>query len=175
MSFNKTIIPRAMASILAHTRQVLHSEAVLEVQGAETFDCDVSKLQLHDLTAIAGLGGPIGLLIAFSFERSLIEAIYQRVTADIGVPEGEEALYIRETAAEIVNTILGLCTADFQNLDQTIALSPPVILEDARCIHRPKNAVFASMRVRTERGVVTMSFVGPRDLFDEYLNYQAKS
>ena len=174
MTFNKTIIPKVMASILARTRKVLHSEAVLEVLGAEAFDCDVAKRQLHDLTAIAGLGGPISLLIAFSFDASLIEAIYQRITSDIEVPDGEEALYRRETAAEIVNTILGLCTSDFQEIEQTIALSPPVILEDARCIHRPKNAVFASMRVRTERGIVTISFVGPRELFDDHLNYQAQ-
>ena len=174
MTFNRNIIPQVMASILEQTRRVLHSEAAVEVLGAETFDSDVSELQLHDLTAIAGLGGPISLLIAFSFERSLIEAIYQRFTADIGVPEGEEALYRRETAAEIVNTVLGQCTGDFRGIEQSIALSPPVIMEDARCIHRPKSAVFASMRVRTVQGVVTVSLVGPRELFDDHLNYQAR-
>ena len=173
MTFNKTIIPRVMASILAQTREVLAAEAVIAVDGAETFDCDVTKLQLHDMTVIAGLGGPISLLIAFSFEQSLLEALFLRVTADLGVPPDEEDLYRRETAAEIVNTILGLCTTDFQNIEESIALSPPVIIEDARCIHRPKNAVFANMRIRTERGIVSVSFVGPRDLFDDHLNYQS--
>lgn len=173
MSFNKTIIPRVMASILGQTREVLAAEAVIAVDGAETFDCDVTKLQLHDMTVIAGLGGPISLLIAFSFESSLVDALFSRVTADIEVPSGEEDLYRRETAAEIVNTILGLCTSDFQNIEESIALSPPVIIEDARCIHRPKNAVFANMRIRTERGIVSVSFVGPRELFDDHLNYQS--
>lgn len=172
MSFNKTIIPRVMASILGQTREVLAAEAVISVEGAETFDCDVSKLQLHDMTAIAGLGGPISLLIAFSFENELVEALFSRITADIEVPAGEEDLYRRETVAEMVNTILGLCTTDLQNIEESIALSPPVIIEDARCIHRPKNAVFASMRIRTEKGKVSVSFVGPRELFDDRLNYQ---
>lgn len=173
MTFNKTIIPRVMASILGQTREVLAAEAVIAVDGAETFDCDVTRLHLHDMTVIAGLGGPISLLIAFSFEKSLVEALFNRVTADIEVPPGEEDLYRRETAAEIVNTILGLCTTDFQNIEESIALSPPVIIEDARCIHRPKNAVFANMRIRTERGIVSVSFVGPRELFDDHLNYQS--
>ena len=173
MTFNKTIIPRVMASILGQTREVLAAEAVITVEGAETFDCDVRRLQLHDMTVIAGLGGPISLLIAFSFERSLIESIFERVTADIEVPGDETDLYRREAVAEIVNTILGLCTADLQNIEESIALSPPVILEDARCIHRPKNAVFASMRIRTEKGIVSVSFVGPRELFDDQLNYQS--
>lgn len=172
MSFNKTIIPRVMASILGQTREVLAAEAVISVEGAETFDCDVSKLHLHDMTAIAGLGGPISLLIAFSFESRLVESLFTRITADIEVPAGEEDLYRRETVAEVVNTILGLCTTDLQNIEESIALSPPVIIEDARCIHRPKNAVFASMRIRTEKGKVSVSFVGPRELFDDRLNYQ---
>lgn len=175
MSFNTTIIPRVMASILSQTRQVLQAEAILTVEGAETFECDVNKLELHDVTAIAGLGGPIGLLIAFSFEQRLLDVLFERVTADIDVPDDEADLYRRETAAEIINTILGLCTSDFQNIEQTIALTPPVIIEDARCIHRPKNAVFASMRIRTESGIVTVSFVGPRELFDDHLNYQLPS
>lgn len=174
MTFNRNIIPKVMDSILSQTRSVLHSEAAVEVLGAETFDSDVTELQLHDLTAIAGLGGPISLLIAFSFERSLIEAIYLRFTADIDVPDGDEALYRRETAAEIVNTILGHCTGDFHDIEQSIALSPPVIVEDARYIHRPKSAVFASMRVRTAQGIVTVSLVGPRELFDDHLNYQVR-
>lgn len=173
MAFNQNIIPKVMASTLAQTREVLSAEAVISVDGAETFDCDVMKLQLHDMTVIAGLGGPISLLIAFSFDSSLVDALYHRVTADIEVPPGEEDLYKRETAAEIVNTILGLCTCDFQNIEESIALSPPVIIEDARCIHRPKNAVFASMRIRTEKGIVSVSFIGPRELFDDHLNYQS--
>jgi CheY-specific phosphatase CheX len=172
MPFNKTIIPRVMASILGQTREVLGVEAIIAVDGAETFDCDVSQLQLHDMTVIAGLGGPISLLIAFSFDASLVDALFVRVTDGIEVPPGETELYRRETAAEIVNTILGLCTSDLQNIEESIALSPPVVIEDARCIHRPKNAVFANMRIRTEKGIVSVGFVGPRELFDDHLNYQ---
>jgi hypothetical protein len=173
MAFNKTIIPRVMASILDQTREILSAEAVIAVEGAENFDLNVKKLHLHNLTVIAGLGGPISLLIAFSFEESLVDALFTRIAADIEIPPGEEDLYRRETAAEIVNTILGLCTSDFQSIEESIALSPPVVVEDARCIHRPKNAVFASMRIRTERGILSVSFVGPREMFDDHLNYQS--
>jgi hypothetical protein len=30
------------------------------------------------------------------------------------------------------------------------------------------------MRVKTDQGIVTISFVGPRELFDDYLNYQSQ-
>jgi hypothetical protein len=28
------------------------------------------------------------------------------------------------------------------------------------------------MRIRTEKGIVSVGFVGPRELFDDHLNYQ---
>lgn len=173
MMFDKKIIPAVMDSVFSRTREVLEAEAPITVECAEAVRFDVKKLQLHDITAIAGLGGPISLLIAFSFERSLLDAIYAAIVADIHVPEDEIELHVRDAAAEIVNTVLGLCTGDFHNIERSISLSPPVVIEDARCIHRPKNAVFASMRIRTDHGGVGVGLVGPRDLFDDYLNYQA--
>lgn len=170
MGFDKAIIPKVMNSILHWTTHVLALEAVISVTEAAPFACDVDELQLHDLTAIAGLGGAVNVLVGFSFERSLLDAVYARMTADIDVPAGEEALYLRETAAETVNLILGLSTADLGTLDMAVVLSPPVILEDARSVYRPKKAVFASMRIHTERGFLDVSVVGPRELFDEHLN-----
>ena len=172
LKFDKSIIPGMMQSILTQTRYVLEQEAALVVEGAEAVECDVKRLHLHDITAIAGLGGPISLLIAFSFERRLLQAIFERVTLDIEVSPDELDMHVRDAAAETVNTILGLCTADFQNIEKSVSLSPPVILDDARCIHRPRNAVFASMRIRTEHGYLGVGLVGPREMFDQHLNYQ---
>lgn len=173
MAFDKEILPKVMQAILAHTRDVLDSEAVIGVDGAATFDCDAKKLELHDITAIAGLGGPVSLLIAFSFEGRLLDAIFRRMTEDIVVGDEEKTLYIRDTAAEITNTVLGLCTHELQSIEAAISLSPPVVVEDARYIQRPANAVFASMKIQTEHGFLDVSIVGPRELFDAHMNYTA--
>jgi CheY-specific phosphatase CheX len=162
-----------MDSVLARTRMVLAEEADVILEEAESFRCDANELHLQDMTAIAGLGGPISLLIAFSFELRLLDAIFEQITQGITVTEDERPLLIRDTAAEMVNTILGRCTADIQIINQSITLSPPVIVEDARCIHRPKNAVFASMRVRTDKGYVSVGILAPREMFDDQLNFQA--
>ena len=163
-----------MGAIQAQIRTVLAAEAGLEVLGDERFDFKAKTLRLHDMTAIASLGGTISVLVAFSFDLGLIEAICARVTAGLDIPEGEEHLYLRETAAETANTILGLCTTDLGGHENPIPLSPPVIIEDARSIHRPRMAVFATMEARTERGALTVSVVGPHDLFDDYLNFHGR-
>lgn len=170
MNQESNIVSVMMAAILERTRAVLASETGLTVTGSEPVRGDVDRLQLKDITAIVGLGGPISLLVAFSFQRNLLEVMYQRFTADIEVPPEEGDLYRRETAAEIVNTILGLCTTDAQVKDQAILLSPPIIVDDARGISRPKNAVFASMCIGTEQGCVDVSVITPREVFDQDLN-----
>jgi len=169
MGLDTNIIPLMMDSILERTRAVLASETGLTVTGIERIDGDADRLELHDITAIVGLGGPLSLLVAFSFENPLLDAMFRRFTADIEVPEDEIDLYMRETAAEIVNTILGLCTTDAHQ-DQIIRLSPPLIVDDARGISRPKNAVFASMCIHTAQGCVDVSIITPRELIDRDLD-----
>lgn len=171
VTFDKSFIPQMMDAVLARTRWMLHSEIGLEVVAVEAIRRDVPRLDLHDMTAIAGFGGPVGLLIAFSFQHSLCEALFASFTKGLDIPADETELYVRETLAEIVNTILGLCTGDIRGVDHAVTLSPPVILEDAKSIRRPRDAVFATMRMRTDKGIADVNFVGPRELFDDKLNY----
>jgi CheY-specific phosphatase CheX len=171
MGAGSSDIAKVMGAIVSRTREVLAIEAELGIAGIEAIERTTSKLDLHDITAIAGMGGSVGLLVAFSFQRGLLDVLYRSVTSTFTVPEDEVDLYVRETAAEIVNTILGLCTSDLQTPNQAITLSPPVIIDEARCIQRPNDAVFASMRIVTVHGAVDVGLVGPRELFDAKINY----
>lgn len=170
MAFDKGVIPRLMDAVFGRTRAFLEQETNIIVNRAVPSQGDVDMLFLHDMTAIVGLGGHVNALIAFSFEQRLLEAIFAAYTADIEVPENDRELYMRETSAEVVNIIAGHCTTDAARHNHLISLSPPIILQEARHIARPKSAVFASMRLETLQGVIDVSFVGPRELFDEHLN-----
>ncbi len=170
MAFDGSFIPRAMVSILSHTRQVLAAEAVLRVRAIAAVECGADRPDLRGVTAIASLALPVEMLVAFSFERALLEVIVGRVNAAVGAEDGQAALYYRETAAEIVNTVLALCFADFSDGEAAFSLSPPVVCEAASSIARPKNGVFASMRIRSDRGGIDVGVVGSRRLFDEHLD-----
>jgi len=135
----------------------------------------IDTLELYDLTAIVGIGGPINLLAAFSFEQSLIDAIYLRITEEIDVPAGEEDIYREAAAAEIVNTIIGNCTADIELRVQDISLTPPIILDKAKQIQRTKDEMFFSQRLRTRAGRMTINLVGPIDLLDNGNNFPRTS
>ena len=67
---------------------------------------------LREMTAIVGVGSRTGLYIAYSYDESLIRAMTARYTAELSFPAEEEGLYMRETASDVVNVIVGNCTAE---------------------------------------------------------------
>lgn len=160
-----------VAATLARTRSYFEEEFDIKVNDVSHESGDVATLDIQGLTAIVGVGGPVSLLVAFSFDERLMDVLYQRMTDGIEVPPGEEPSYRSSVAAEILNTIIGNCTADLAQRDEAITLTPPMILDSARHIHRMKNAVFISRRLNSDFGTVDINLVGPGELFDLGLNY----
>ena len=81
-------------------------------------------------------------------------------------------MFREATAGDIANIVLGHCTMDFQELDrQAISLTPPVILDKVKHIHRMKNALFYTQSLSTEFGRMSINLVGPPELFNTKLEY----
>lgn len=163
-------VAEVVASTLARTCSYFEEEFGINVAEVNEDRGNVEMLDIHGLTAVVGVGGPVSLLVAFSFEQSLVDALYERMTADIEVPPGEEEVYRGSVAAEVINTIIGNCTADLQR-EHAISLTPPMILDSVKHIHRMKGAVFMSRSLDTKFGGVDINLVCPSELFDSSLNY----
>lgn len=164
-------VAEVVAATMERTRSYFEEEFDIQVADITQGSGDVASLDVRGLTAIVGVGGPVSLLIAFSFEPSLMDVLYTRMTDGIEVPVGEEETYRSSIAAEIINTIIGNCTTELQQHDETISLTPPMIVDSARHIHRVKNAVFINRRLNSAFGSVNINLVGPGELFDLDLHY----
>jgi CheY-specific phosphatase CheX len=128
-------------------------------------------ITLRDMTAIVGVGSRAGLYIAYSYDESLIRAMTECYTAELSIAPEQEDLYMRETASDVVNIIVGNCTADLTQRGELVTLSPPVLALGARTIQgRPKTAI-ATLTLRFSQGALDVTFVGPKLLFDDHLNY----
>lgn len=165
-------VAQVMQSAIARTRSHFESEYGVSVTEVESGAGDLDSLTLLDMTAIIGMGGRVNLLIAFSFQEGLINALYQRMTEDFDVQPDEIEMYREAAAGEVVNTILGHCTIDLQKLDQQgITMTPPIILDHAKTIRRMKNSMFYTQGLNTAFAHVNISLVGPRELFNTNLDY----
>ena len=170
MTFDPKHFPKAMAAVLGRARAYFQDEIGLAVTKASPVIGSIDALNLRKVTAVVCTDGPVRLMIAFSFDRGLLEWLREAVTRDLDIAPHERELFLRETAGEIANFILGHATADLAEEGNNVTLSPPAIISQGRRIHRPKKAMFASIELSTRRGIVDIDFIGPTELFDQQLN-----
>ena len=164
-------VMQVMQSVITRTRAYFDSEFGISLIESGC-GSGVNSLPLLDMTAVIGMGGWVNLLIAFSFDEGLINALYERMTANFNVRADETSTFRKAAAGDIVNTVLGHCTEDFHGLDQhAISLTPPVILDKVKHVHRMKNAMFYTQSLSTEFGRMNINLVQPRELFNTNLEY----
>lgn len=163
------------ASLAGRTKSYLAEQAGIDVTEMHAATEDVEHLKLRQATAIIGVGGSVGLLIAFSFSHELADILYKRLTAGIAIPADQEAGYRDAAVTEIANIIIGNCTTDFAGDGERVLMSPPVLLEDTKSIYRMKNAMFGTVAMVTPHGAFDIHMVGPTDMFDEQLNYESET
>ena len=162
------------ASLAGRTKSYLAEQAGIDVTEVHAAMEDVEHLKLRHATAIIGVGGSVGLLVAFSFSHELADILYKRLTAGIKIPADQEAVYRDATVTEIANVIIGNCTADFADHGERVSVSPPVLLEDTKSIYRMKNAMFGTVAMVTPHGPFDIHMVGPLGMFDSQLNYESE-
>ena len=132
---------------------------------------DVQKLDLKHLTSIMSATGALKLYLAYSFDGALIDAAFTAYTADLDIAEDEREDAIQETVGDIINIIVGNALADLAEGGPTIALSPPIILTEAKSVMRHRGAKFASAELVTGVGQLSIHLIGPGELFDDALDY----
>lgn len=157
--------------VVKRTVSFMRDELGMRPSGVARHQGHPESLRLRDITAIVGVGSKAGLYVAFSYDDRLIRAMMKRYTADLSIAPAEEALYVHETAADIVNVIVGNCTAELDRRREPICLSPPVLMLGARTIAGSPGATVAALTLEFDQGPLDLAFVGPRVMFDERLNF----
>jgi len=157
------------------TINFLTDELEIELQSRGDLQDSTHKIELLHLTSIMGIEGHIGVFLAFSFDEGLIHNALESFADDIDIDEEEKDLYLEEAAMEILNTIVGNATADLGEKGNIITLSPPIIVSEARSVLRHKKARFYSVNLQTSAGELQIHCIGPKELFDDKLNYVSEA
>jgi len=155
-----------MQSMITKTQDYFETEHQTCFTDVDLGIVGVDAPALLDMTAIVGLGGKIDLRAVFSFQTSLVNAVYTWMT--VGFQDRPEEVERHRQAAigELVNTILGHCTLDFGHLDsQGISLTPPVILDPDNVFPEMNPAVFSRHCLNSMYGRLNISLVGSQEVF----------
>ena len=134
--------------------------------------CDLGALSLRDVNALITVGPRTGLYVIFSYDQALIADMMRRYSPEL---EDDEADIIHDAAREIVNVIIGNCTADLAKAGETLTLSPPLSISDTKVVHWHRGSSYVVLSLAFDSGVLDVAFIGPRPLFDRVLNYFSKT
>ncbi|QEP42186.1 hypothetical protein D5085_02950 [Ectothiorhodospiraceae bacterium BW-2] len=72
-----------------------------------------------------------GVWIGYSFDTPLLQEIMQRYLAGLSYDSHEVALYLKETAKDMINELVGNATADVAQQGEALQLSLPTLLSGA--------------------------------------------
>ncbi len=162
----------AFLDALATRTETFFREELGIVFGNRTFQSDdVQKLDLRHTTAIMSVAGPLRLYLAYSFDAALLDAAFAAYTADLDIDEEDRDDAVQETAGDIINIIVGNALADIAVSGPAIALSPPIILTEAKSVMRYREARFASAEFAAAAGRLSIHLIGPGELFNDSLEY----
>jgi len=157
-----------------YTSEFLLNETRIETLKIDYQFNDIPRLKLNYLTSIMAVEGQFQVMFAFSFERELASKVTEEYVSDLGIGKEELGEYIDETAADIINIILGNTLVYFQISGKAIELTPPIVITEAKTIYRTKPAQFLTAKLCTKFGDLDICCIGPKDLFDLELNYLKK-
>jgi CheY-specific phosphatase CheX len=161
-----------MQVVEQRTLAFMRDELGLTPAGVDRHTHHAKSVVLRPITAIVGVGSRAGLYIAYSYDVSLIRAMTRKYTSGLAIANDAEEVWIRETASDIVNVIVGNSTADLARRGELITLSPPVLMVGARTIQGRDESTIAALTIKFAEGALDVAFVGPRILFDDHLNLQ---
>ncbi len=158
-----------MQSVVKRTTLFLAEEASINVADVRYVLTDVQKLQLKELTSIITVEDEAKMILAFSYDRALINEIFAKYSQGIEIDESETDQYIEETAGDMINIILGNVLAEFQQNDRAFAVSTPIIVNEAKSIARYKNGKFFTAELETSLGTMAVFCITPGELLRQRL------
>lgn len=154
-----TTVDHTLQSVLARSEDYLSK---LEVDATFRHEIEKTpKMQLRDITAMVGISGAKGALIAFSFDRPLAEKLTEVMTHSFKLADDEYEEMLTETVLEATNTIVGHCTADLSLDGETIAITPPVVITSLASVHTAKDSPFRRLTADTPYGRMDITIAIP--------------
>ena len=165
----RKLITKVMQSVMTRTHAYFESEFDLKLTEQSCTHGRFENMVLFDTTAVIHVGGLINLLIVFSFDSSLLNVIYKKMTEELEIELHEIGVYRDAAASDVINTVVGHCTIDLLHIDKNgVAITPPTILDHnhAKKASHIKNAMFYTVNLNTELGNMNISLVAQPEMLE---------
>lgn len=175
-AINKSIIEndsdarRLIEAVVKRTVTYLSDEVFINVLETN-YDLNSEKqFDLRNLTSIITVEDNLRITLAFSYDKNLIEKIFEGYSQGIEIADDEIQSYIEESAGDMINIILGNVLSQFQQSGKAFAISTPVIINGAKSIGKYKNTQFFSSELKTDFGIMSICCITPGEQYRRQLS-----
>ncbi|MFQ3619610.1 MAG: chemotaxis protein CheX [Spirochaetales bacterium] len=156
-----TDLDRFLNNLLERTRQFLEEEGKVPVTQTIVLPDSLDRVDLKELTSILTVEDRLKLIVAFSFDRRLIEAVFEGYTMGLSVSPEEKEAIVEETAGDCINLVVGNALLDFQLPGYAFTVSTPIIINEGKSIQRYKQSHITRGEIVTERGKMFVLCITP--------------
>ena len=98
---------RFLDRLLHRSRVFLEEEGKTRVLGVYPTGRTLDRIDLRAITAILTVEDRLRLIVAFSFEQSLLESVFKGYAGGIPMKTDEVELLMEETAGDCLNIVVG--------------------------------------------------------------------
>jgi len=169
-TLHSTVVEKINASVSQATLAHFQDTLKISILTIKVTNGIINELKLKDMTAIIGISGKFGALIAFSFNAELANHILDIETTDLVMSDEEYSDYRLDVIAETINIVLGHSTKALSKIGEPVGLTPPIVLEDGGLLRRPRGALFSSFSYKTTHGLMDIVFITPSELYGDNLS-----
>lgn len=159
--------------LLHRARQFLETEGKVPVRNVQLLQGEADRMELKDLTSILTVEDRLKLIVAFSFDRTLMEAVFRGYTEGVSVAPEEKTLLMEETAGDCINIVVGNALEDFQLPGYAFQVSTPIIINEGKSIQRYKQSKLTSGEIQTEKGSMLVLCITPGIYYKKTLEIEA--
>jgi CheY-specific phosphatase CheX len=159
--------------LLYRAKQFLETEGKVPVRDVRPVQGQLDRMELKDLTSILTVEDRLKLIVAFTFDRPLLEAMFQGYAEGVSVSPEEEFSLMEETAGDSINIVVGNALEDFQLPGYAFTLSTPIIIHEGKSIQRYKQSKLTAGEIQTDRGSMLLLCITPGIYYKKTLDLEA--
>ncbi len=163
---------RFVNNLLERVTRFLSEEASVQVRSISLNPATIDKLDLKSITSILTIEDMFKMIVAFSYERPLLDAIFTEYSAGLRVEPEEYDALLEETAGDMINIVVGNALRDFQQPGYAFALSTPIIINEAKSILRYKKSDLITAEIAAEQGSMTILCITPGGFYSKKLDIE---
>jgi CheY-specific phosphatase CheX len=152
---------RFLDRLLHRSRVFLEEEGKTRVLGVYPTGRTLDRIDLRAITAILTVEDRLRLIVAFSFEHSLLESVFQGCAGGIPMKTDEVELLMEETAGDCLNIVVGNALEEFQLSGYAFTVSTPIIIKEGKSIQRYRQSKFAAGEIHTDAGNMVVLCINP--------------